>query len=140
VIVNEPKKVMANNSIVDFDFAEAPTVAAIKAAVAAKFPKLNIHTATLTVKMEEKTDDNEVISNDAPISYVGLAGLTYEDAPKFSADEQAKNAEAEAKMSEVRAARVTAKAAAGPVDEKAEADKKLADLKSQWKAFREKLK
>jgi hypothetical protein len=123
----------------DLDFAEAPTVLAIKNAVAEIYTTLTLFSASVKVKDVEKTDDAEVITDTKAIMYTAITGISFEDVPKTDSAKRVAKLAKEAKLAEAAATKAAAKAAE-PVDAKAEATKRIEDLKTQWEDFRAKIK
>jgi hypothetical protein len=138
-VANEIKTTLIKKTTEDLDFAEAPTVLAIKNTIAEKYPMFNLSSASVKVKEVEKTDDNEVVTDTKSISYTAITGLSFEEAPKTDSAKRVAKLAREAKEAEAAAAKAAAKAA-NPVDEKAEATKRVEDLKAQWEDFRAKIK
>jgi hypothetical protein len=138
----EIKTALVKKASSDLDFAEAPTVLAIKNAVAEKYPTINLFSVSVLVKDVEKTDDAEVITDTQSISYRAMTGISFEEEPKTDSAKKVAKLAREAKASEP-APEVTAFSAARsiePLDKKAEAAKRIEDLKAQWEAFRANIK
>jgi hypothetical protein len=138
-VAKEIKTTLIKKTTEDLDFAEAPTVLAIKNAVAEIYTTLTLFSASVKVKDVEKTDDAEVITDTKSISFTAFTGLSFEDAPKTDSAKRVAKLAKDAKLAEVAAAKAAAKAAE-PVDANAEATKRIEDLKTRWEDFRAKIK